>query len=203
MDSDIPGVRKKDIFKEVSEMKRFFIFALITVFAMGTGSVALAEDNPLKAQEGEILKQEFESEIPSDKIIDVDQFYKVYQEVMAGKKEAYLIDVRTHEEFYAFHIEGTDHIHAGHMYTIPKKIKDPNAEIYIWCRTSHRARYVTGFLYKYGYKNVYMFDGGVVAWAAAGHPFVNQFTGKFKITKYRKYPSEAEKSFRIREFHPY
>jgi 3-mercaptopyruvate sulfurtransferase SseA len=62
---------------------------------------------------------------------------------------------------------------------------------------------VAGFLYKYGYKNVWVYDGGVVAWAKAGHPFVNEFTGTFKITDYQKSPSKTENSYRIREFHPY
>jgi hypothetical protein len=48
-----------------------------------------------------------------------------------------------------------------------------------------------------------VYDGGVVAWAKAGHPFVNEFTGTFKITDYQKSPSKAENSYRIREFHPY
>ena len=183
-------------------MKRSFVFIIVLGFVLGTVGLTLAEDNPLQAQEKQVHKG-FADVIPADKIIDVDQFYKIYMEVMDGKRKAYLIDVRSHPEFYAFHIEGTDHIHAGHMYTIPKKITDPNAEIYIFCRTAHRAKYVAGFLYKYGYKNVYCYAGGVVDWAKAGHPFVNQFTGSFKITEYRKTPSEAEKSFRIREFHPY
>jgi rhodanese-related sulfurtransferase len=183
-------------------MKKLFAVTLILFFALGSAGLAMAGDNPL--QDGEkAVHGEFKSAIPADRIIGVEQFKKAYDAVMAGKKKAYLIDVRTHPEFYAFHIEGTDHIHAGHMYTIPKKIKDPNAEIYIWCRTSHRAKYVGGFLYKYGYKNVYVYGDGVVGWAKAGYPFVNQFTGSFKITEYRKTPSDQEKSFRIREFHPY
>ena len=183
-------------------MKKLNFLCLAIVLCLGGAGLAIAEDNPLRAQEKEINK-DFAAAIPADRIIGVEQFYKVYQEVMAGKRKAYLIDVRSHPEFYALHLEGSDHIHAGHMYTIPKKIKDPNAEIYIFCRTAHRAKYVAGFLYKYGYKNVWMYDGGIVGWAKAGHPFVNQFTGKFRITEYRKYPSDAEKSFRIREFHPY
>ena len=183
-------------------MKKVLVFALALMFVATASGLALAGNNPLKANEKKVHAS-FAAEIPADHIVGVQQFKKVYDEVMAGKRKAYLIDVRTHPEFYAFHIEGTDHVHAGHMYTIPKKIKDPNAEIYIWCRTSHRAKYVAGFLYKYGYKNVYLYKDGVVGWAKAGLPFVNQFTGKFKIIEYRKNPSAKEKSFRIREFHPY
>jgi 3-mercaptopyruvate sulfurtransferase SseA len=112
-------------------MKKLFILALAAMFVVSAAGLAFAEDNPLAAKEKEIHKS-FAAAIPADKIIKVDQFYQVYQDVMAGKKKAYLIDVRTHPEFYAFHIEGTDHIHAGHVYTIPGKIKDPNAEIYVW-----------------------------------------------------------------------
>jgi rhodanese-related sulfurtransferase len=185
-------------------MKKIVVLSFVLAFVLGSAGLVLASEakNPLEDNE-KAFHKEIASGIPADKMIGVEEFYKVYMDVMAGKKKAYLIDVRTHPEFYAFHIEGTDHIHAGHMYTIPKKIKDPNAEIYIWCRTSHRAKYVTGFLYKYGYKNVYCYKDGVVGWAQAGHPFVNQFTGKFTITEYRQSPSKEEMSYRIREFHPY
>ncbi len=196
-------------------MKRFFVIALAVLFVVGMAGLAAAGNNPLKAAEKGVHKS-FINEIPADHMVDVFKLHKVWQKAMADpayRKKVYLIDVRTHPEFYAFHIEGTDHIHAGHMYTIPKKIKDPNAEIYIFCRTSHRAKYVAGFLYKYGYKNVYCvagttkngkkYKGGVVGWAQAGFPFVNQFTGVFTIQEYRKHPSKAEKSFRVREFHPY
>lgn len=175
----------------------------IAICMLSTGHASTKKEvNPLLDMEKSIHKS-FADAIPQDRIIDVHQFKLAYDEVMNGKKDAYLIDVRSHAEFYAFHIEGTDHIHAGHMYTIPKKIKDPNAEIYIYCRTAHRAKYVAGFLYKYGYKNVYCYKEGVVGWAKQGYPFVNNFTGKFKIVEYRKKPSKAEQSFRIREFHPY
>ena len=181
-------------------MKAIKIAVCAVFLVMSVAGMAAAED--LKANE-KAVHSEFVNLVPKDKVISVEQFKQIHDEILAGKREAYMIDCRTHPEFYAFHIEGADHIHAGHMYTIPKKIKDPNAEIYVWCRTSKRATYTAGFLYKYGYKNVYLYKGGVVGWAKAGHPFVNQFTGKFKILEYRKIPSDVEKSFRVREFHPY
>lgn len=174
-------------------MKRLLALAVALFFVLGTAGLAVAEENPLKAKEAEVL-QGFVDEIPEDAWVGVDQLHEEWLKRKEGKSDAYLIDVRTDSEYRAFHIEGTDHVQAGHMYVIPKKIKDPNAEIYIWCRTKHRATYVGGFLYKYGYKNVKVVDGGVVGWAKQGYPFVNKFTGNFKITGYRKHPSDFEKN---------
>jgi rhodanese-related sulfurtransferase len=187
-------------------MRKLVLILVCSFVAFSLTGIAFAADNPLKANEKKVWQEEFVSQIPKDKLINVDQFYKVWEKAMKDKAyrdSIYLIDVRSHPEFYAFHIQGTDHIHAGHMYTIPKLIPDPNAEIYIWCRTAHRAQYVGGFLYKYGYKNVYVYKGGVVDWAKAGHEFVNQFTGKFKITEYYKQMTGDKDAYRIREFHPY
>ena len=178
-------------------MKRLVVLALALVFVVGTAGLAVAADNPIQAAE-KAFNKEMGSLVPKDHIVNAQQFHKVWQDVMAGKSKAWLIDLRTDTEFEAFHIEGTNHVQAGHWYTIPKKITDPNAEIYVWCRTKHRATYVAGFLYKIGYKNVYLYNEGVVGWAAAGYPFVNACTGEFNITKYRKSPSKEEKSYKWR-----
>jgi len=187
-------------------MKRLSTLFLCAFLVVTFAGIACAGDNPLVDQEKKLWQEEFANAIPKDKFLNVDQFYQVWKKAMddkAYRDSIYLIDVRSHPEFYAFHIQGSDMISAGHMYTIPKKITDPNAEIYIWCRTAHRAQYVAGFLYKYGYKNVYVFKGGVVEWAKAGHEFVNQFMGKFKITEYSSSFGDDKDPFRIREFHPY
>ena len=166
-------------------------------FVLTSHCLASTKDNPLKAKEKKANK-EFADLIPEDKKIGFDQFYKIYMEVVKGKRKAYLIDVRTHPEFNAFHIEGTDHISSGRIHIIPKKIKDPDAEIYIFCLKSKRAKYAAGFLYKYGYRNIWLYNEGVIGWARAGLPFVNKYAGKFIIKEYRKYPSDIEESFRIR-----
>ena len=112
-------------------MKRLLILLLTVVFSAGLVGIALAADNPLVDKEKAVNKS-FAELIPADKFINAEQFKKVYDEVMAGKKNAWIIDVRTVPEFYGFHIEGTNNIPAGLMYSIPKKITDPNAEIYIY-----------------------------------------------------------------------
>lgn len=164
-------------------MKKFAIVLLALAAVALLGTSALAKGNPLADNEKKINK-EFAALVPKDKVKNVDDLYKKWQEVLAGKSDAYILDVRSVPEFQAFHIEGASHIHDGHMYTIPKKIKDPNAEIWVFCRTQHRAAYIAGFLYKYGYKNVYWVGkaadgspGGMVGWVKRGYPIVNYFFG--------------------------
>ena len=172
-------------------MKKWLSLIIGFCFVLGLSSMAFAK-NPMKANEKKV-HNEFCKIIPKSRWITAQQLHEEWLKRKQGKSNAYLIDVRTDAEFNAFHIEGTDHIQAGHMYVIPKKIPDPNAKIIIFCRTKHRASYVAAWLIRYGYKNVYVVDGGVLAWAKAGYPFVNWWTGEFKITRYRQHPSKFEK----------
>ncbi len=172
-------------------MRKAMTLLLAMVFLLGTAGLATAAGNQLKENESKV-RQEFKDEIPEDAWRNVKQLHEEWQKKQKGESDAFLLDVRTDSEFNAFHIEGADHVQAGHMYTIPRFIKDPNANIWVYCRTSARATYVGGFLYKYGYKNVKVVDGGIVGWCAERYPVVNQFTGQFKVTKYRKWPSQTE-----------
>ncbi|MBL0700806.1 MAG: rhodanese-like domain-containing protein, partial [Desulfosarcina sp.] len=119
-------------------MKKVFVLGLVIVFALCTSGFAIADNaNILKANE----KKAWEDActiFPAEHRLNVQQFKEVYDRVMAGQEDAYLVDLRTHPEFYAAHIPGTEHIHAGHMYTFPKKIKNKDAKIVLWCRTHKR-----------------------------------------------------------------
>lgn len=181
--------------------------ALVMGFSTSYGADPATGTVDLVASEKKIFA-ELNKEIPADQIINVEQFKKIVDEVNAGTRKAYLLDLRSAPEFYTFHIDGADNIHAGHVYTIPKKITDANAEIYIYCRTSHRAFYIAHFMKQYGYTNFKIVKGGMVAWLKAGYPVVNQYMGKF-VAKYENFDkdynldyNEAGK-YRVREFHPY
>jgi rhodanese-related sulfurtransferase len=195
-------------------MKRFLTIILTLGLIFSFSAIAMAADDSeaLQAKEKEIW-QEWCNKIPKERIIGIAEFKKLYDRVMAGEEDAYLIDTRTHPEFYAGHIPGTNHVHSGHMYTIPKKIKDRNAKIVVWCRTKKRQCYVGGFLSMYGYTNVWLYNEGIVGWIKAGYPLCNQFMGIFKVIEYHKYftgvykkgpkAGQEKDPFTIREFHPY
>ena len=189
-------------------MRKSFVFVLVFAFVLGAVSFSFADDAKMLQDKEKMVWEKATKAVPADRQLTTEQFKKLYDDVMAGKEKAYLIDTRTHPEFYAFHIPYTDHIHAGHMYTIPKHITDKNAKIVVWCRTHKRQAYVSEKLVEYGYTNVWTLKDGIVGWIKAGHPVCNQFTGLFKITEYSKEFTEMDKKtgkpmWQIREFHPY
>lgn len=201
-------------------MKKVLIFAFVMVFTLTAAGCAVADRpdvaNGLASTDDGTMLQANEKKawekatktFPAERQLNVQQFKELYDKVRAGQEDAYLVDLRTHPEFYAAHIAGTDHIHAGHMYTFPKKIKDKNAKIVVWCRTNKRGAYVGERLAQYGYTNVWWYKDGIVGWIKAGHPLCNQFMGLFTVIEYHKYFTEIDKEtqkplYRIREFHPY
>ena len=189
-------------------MKRLMVLAIVISLTIGISGFAMADDSEmLKANEKKVWKKAC-SAVPAKRQLNLAQFKKLYDDVVAGKKKAYLIDTRTHEEFFAFHIPYTDHVNSGHMYAIPKKIKDKGAMIVVWCRTKKRQCYVGEKLVEYGFTNVWMYTEGIVGWIKAGYAVSNYHAGLFKITEYHKYFKEIDKEtkkplWRIRHFYPY
>jgi len=189
-------------------MKKMFIVTLAVVFMLGAVGFALADDSKMLQDNEKMVWEKATKTVPAERQLTTEQFKKLYDDVMAGKEKAYLIDTRTHPEFYAFHIPYTDHVHAGHMYTIPKLIKDKNAKIVLWCRTYKRQAYVSEKLVEYGYTNVWTYKDGIVGWIKAGLPVCNQFVGLFTVNEYHKQFTEMDKEtgkpkWQVREFHPY
>jgi rhodanese-related sulfurtransferase len=134
--------------------------------------------------------------IPKDRIVSVDDLYNKWQEVQAKKSSAVILDIRTLDEFDNGHILGSNNIDSGHPYLVPATWSDPNTEIWVFCRTKHRATYFSSFLYRYGYINVYMVDGGIAAWAEKGYPLFSNHLGEIKVVKYAK---ELKEEFKIRQ----
>lgn len=189
-------------------MKKLFIYIFSMFFVLTAAGFAFADDSAMLKANEEKAWENATKVFPEERRLDVKGFKDLYDKVMAGQEDAYLVDLRTHPEFYAGHIAGTDHIHAGHMYTFPKKITNKDAKIVVWCRTHKRGAYVGERLTQYGYTNVWWYKDGILGWIKAGYPLCNQFMGQFKVTGYDKDFTEIDKEtqkplYHIREFHPY
>jgi len=172
-------------------MRKVFLLLGFFVLAVCTSVAFATTKDGEKAFLAELMKA-----IPQDKIVAVDDLYKKWQEVEAGTSNAMIVDIRTEAEFDAGHIKDVNNVDSGHAYGMPKKVADPEKEIWVFCRTQHRASYFVSLLYKYGYKNVYLVKGGVKAWAEKGYPLVSKYLGEIKVLKYEK---KVKETFQYRE----
>ena len=164
---------------------------IIAALSVPATSIAGTEDEEKK------VFAELSALIPKDRVATVDDLYKKWQEVQEKKSQAVILDIRTGAEFYAGHLLGSNNIDSGNPYLVPRTWPDPNTEIWVFCRTKHRATYFSSFLYRYGYKNVYLVDGGIAKWAEKGYPLFSKDFGEIKVIKYSK---ELEEEFVKRQF---
>ncbi|HZM36156.1 MAG TPA: rhodanese-like domain-containing protein [Burkholderiales bacterium] len=160
--------------------------------------VALGFTNVLAAPADEEKKvfNELSSLIPKNRIVSVDDLYRKWQEVQAKKSNAVILDIRTFDEFDNGHLLGANNIDSGHPYLVPATWPDPNTEIWVFCRTKHRATYFSSFLYRYGYKNVYLVDGGIAGWAEKGYPLFSNHLGEIRVIKYNK---DLKEEYKVRQ----
>jgi len=175
-------------------MKKGWMLLLALVALLG----ALPAQAGVTKDGEKLFLENLKKAIPQERVATVDALHDKWLEVQAGKSKAVIIDIRTHDEFDAGHILGSNNVDSGHAYTMPDKFEDPESEIWVLCRTKHRASYFVGELYNYGYKNVYMVDGGIVGWIEKGYPLVNEYLGELQVTKYNK---KLKEDYLLREGH--
>ncbi len=87
--------------------------------------------------------------------------------------DAYVVDVREHDEWSAGHPPGAHHVP---MMEIPARLAEVPREgdVVIACRVGARSGQVAAFLAARGWDNVRNLDGGMYAWVAAGRPLVSE-----------------------------
>jgi rhodanese-related sulfurtransferase len=96
-----------------------------------------------------------------------------------------LIDVRTKQEFDAGHLKGATWIERGVLeFTLARTLRDPDAEIILYCGKSNRSALAAKALKRMGYRNVRS-HLGFEAWVEAGLPFHN-FLGEARMIKLAK-----------------
>lgn len=169
---------------------------IVSIFCLTASLFAPVVAHAAPADEEKKVFAELAATIPKDRVATIEDLHKKWQEVQEKKSNAVILDIRTFEEFDNGHLLGSNNIDSGHPYLVPKTWPDANTEIWVYCRTKHRATYFASFLYRYGYKNVYIVDGGFAAWAEKGYPLFSNHLGEIKVVKYNK---ELKEEFSIRQ----
>ena len=84
------------------------------------------------------------------------------------------LDVRTPGEFAEGHIEGAQLIdfQSGNFENEISSL-DKNATYAVYCRSGNRSGQAVKAMHDAGFHNVYNLNGGVIDWANAGLPLVN------------------------------
>jgi rhodanese-related sulfurtransferase len=84
------------------------------------------------------------------------------------------LDVRTPGEFAEGHIEGAQLIdfQSGNFENEISGL-DKNATYAVYCRSGNRSGQAVKVMHDAGFHNVYNLNGGVIDWANAGLPLVN------------------------------
>lgn len=83
---------------------------------------------------------------------------------------AFIVDVRTPEEYNQGHIKGSTNVPLDEIFTkIQSTIKDKNAEVFVYCRSGVRSHEAVVQMSKMGYKNAVNIRGGILSWLANGY----------------------------------
>jgi rhodanese-related sulfurtransferase len=105
-----------------------------------------------------------------DRIVTVEKLHGKWQEIQAGKSKAVLLDVRTPAEYESGRIPGARNIPSDRPALVREYWPDPETEIWLYCRTQRRSMDFASYLYRNGYRNVYVMEGGILGWAEKGYP---------------------------------
>jgi len=96
-----------------------------------------------------------------------------------------LLDVRNKEEYDAGHLKGATWLERGLVeYTMARTLRDPDAEIIVYCAKGNRSAKVVKALIEMGYKNVKSHIG-LEGWVEEGYSIYN-YLGEIKVVKLRE-----------------
>jgi sulfur-carrier protein adenylyltransferase/sulfurtransferase len=112
---------------------------------------------------------------PTDEIkqrIEMISLDQAREEIEAGAK---LIDVREPHEWEESHLEPAVHVPQGELVErIDEIAPDTSERLVLYCRTDNRSARSADALEQFGYENVAVITGGIVAWEEAGLPTASE-----------------------------
>lgn len=96
---------------------------------------------------------------------------RAWHDQLASTPGAFLLDVRTPEEYAQGHIAGAVLLPLGGLDGTEEALPDDRATpIFVYCRSGNRSAQAAGILADRGYTDVRNLDGGILDWQAAGYP---------------------------------
>lgn len=96
-----------------------------------------------------------------------------------------LLDVRGKEEYDAGHLKGATWLERGVVeFTLARTLREPNAEIIVYCMKRNRSALVAKALIRMGYQNVKSHTG-LEDWVNEGYSIYN-YLGEVKVVKLRE-----------------
>lgn len=93
----------------------------------------------------------------------------VEQAYLMVADSAFLLDVRTQEEWDEYHVPAAVHIPLD-VLAIRVDELPQDQDIVVICHSGNRSVAVRDWLFSAGFMNVTSSDGGMIAWNAAGYP---------------------------------
>lgn len=166
-------------------MKRIIFSLFIMLFAMGlcysqniSGNTATVADTSSALMTIQQLIKD------ARKGVDFISNEELIKRINANPK-LILIDVRGKDEYDAGHLKGATWLDRGIVeFTLARTLRDPDAEIIVYCLKGNRSALVVKTLKRMGYKNVKSHIG-LEEWFKADLPIYN-FLGKLKMVKLRE-----------------
>lgn len=96
---------------------------------------------------------------------------KAWKERLDATPGAWILDVRTSQEYESGHIPNSTLIPYTELERRSAELPtDKTTPIFVYCRSGSRSEIASGTLVELGYTNVVNMDGGFPDWAAAGYP---------------------------------
>jgi len=115
---------------------------------------------------GFLLSQPGENVKPLPAEISVDDAHKMYEE------GAFLLDVRTQEEWNEYHAPGTTLIPLDQLSSRIAEVPTDQT-IVVVCRSGNRSQQGRDVLKQAGYEQVTSMAGGLKSWRSQGYPIVS------------------------------
>ncbi len=111
------------------------------------------------------MKKDRDAGIPT--VVDAD----LLEELLRGRGEVRLLDVRTPGEFESAHIGGSYNVPLDTLGEHAEEIRsNVDAPVVLVCQSGSRSRKAEDALREAGMPNLHVLDGGINGWLASGRP---------------------------------